>query len=51
MYRELLALDPDSARVFDALRDSLRQAARYQELLKAYTERLARTDELATRLC
>jgi hypothetical protein len=50
VYRELLALDPDSARVFDALRDSLRQAARYQELLKAYTERISRTDELQTRL-
>jgi tetratricopeptide (TPR) repeat protein len=50
VYRELLALDPDSARVFDALRDSLRQASRYQELLKAYTERLARTEELNGRL-
>ena len=27
---------------FDALRSSLRQAARYQELIKVYTDRLAR---------
>jgi tetratricopeptide (TPR) repeat protein len=50
VYRELLGLDPDNARAFDALRSSLRQAARYQELLKVYTDRLARTEELPSRL-
>jgi tetratricopeptide (TPR) repeat protein len=50
VYRELLALDPDNVRAFDALRSSLRQSARYQELLKVYTDRLARTEELPSRL-
>ena len=49
-YRELLALDPDNARAFDALRHSLHKAARYQDLIKIYNDRLARIDELPTRL-
>src|SRR5262249_41109686 len=50
VYRELLVLDPDNARAFDALRHSLHKAARYQDLIKIYTDRLARTDELPHRL-
>jgi tetratricopeptide (TPR) repeat protein len=49
-YRELLVIDPDNGHAFDALRESLRQAARYQDLLKLYTDRLARTQELPHRL-
>ena len=41
---------PANARAFDALRASLREAARYQELLKVYTDRLAQTEELPSRL-
>jgi hypothetical protein len=50
VYRELLVHDPDNARAFDALRHSLHKAARYQDLIKIYTDRLARTDELPHRL-
>jgi tetratricopeptide (TPR) repeat protein len=50
VYRELLALDRDNARAFDALRHALHKAARYQDLIKVYTDRLARTEELPGRL-
>jgi tetratricopeptide (TPR) repeat protein len=50
VYRELLALDPDNGTAFDALLRSLRQAGRYQDLLKLYNDRLARTEELGARL-
>jgi hypothetical protein len=50
VYRELLAVDPDNGPASDALLRSLRQAGNYQELLKAYTDRLAQTDAVEVRL-
>ncbi len=50
VYRELLALGPDNGAAFEALLRSLRQAARYQDLLKLYNERLAATEDLEARL-
>jgi tetratricopeptide (TPR) repeat protein len=47
-YRELL--DLGDATAFDALLRSLRAAGRYQDLLKLYNERLAKTEELGPRI-
>jgi tetratricopeptide (TPR) repeat protein len=50
VYRELLEFDPNNGTAFEAMLRSLRQAGRYQELLKLYNDRLAHTEELAAKL-
>jgi tetratricopeptide (TPR) repeat protein len=50
VYRELIALQPDDTAAFEALLRSLRQAGRYQDLLKAYGERIADTLDPQERL-
>jgi golgin subfamily B member 1 len=50
VYRELVALQPDDNDAFEALLRSLRKAGRYQDVLKAYTERIARADDPRVRV-
>jgi tetratricopeptide (TPR) repeat protein len=50
VYRELIALQPEDDATFDALLQCLRQAGRYQDLLKAYSERLATIGDAGARV-
>jgi hypothetical protein len=50
VYRELIALQPDDQDAFEALLRSLRKAGRYQDVLKAYSERIAKTDDARVRV-
>jgi golgin subfamily B member 1 len=50
VYRELIALDPGDEEAFAALLQSLRAAGRYQDLLKAYAQRIAGVDDAHVRV-
>jgi tetratricopeptide (TPR) repeat protein len=50
VYAEMLELAPDSEHVASELFRSLKQAGRYQELLRAYKQRLSHVTEEPTKL-
>jgi len=50
VYRELVALQPDDDEAFEAWLHSLRQAGKYQDLLKAYSERIAGAGDARSRV-